>query len=170
MRASRWICLALAAGLWTGCAGYRLGPTNDQTAGARSVQVSPIVNQSLEPRLSEAVTAALRKEVQRDATFRLATRNDGDILVTGVITLFERRVLSLLPDDVLTVQDYRVTLTAQITATERLSGRVLLNQPVTGQTLLRVGTDLVSAERQALPLLANDLAKNVVALIAEGAW
>jgi hypothetical protein len=170
MHAARWLMMAWTAGLLTGCAGYRLGPTNDQAAGAQSVQVNPLVNQTVEPRLAEAVTAALRKQFQRDATYRLATRNDGDIIVTGVITRYDRRELSLLPDDVLTVQDYRVSLTAQVTARERSSGRVLLDQPVTGQTLLRVGTDLASAERQALPLLADDLAKRVVALIADGRW
>jgi hypothetical protein len=41
---------------------------------------------------------------------------------------------------------------------------------VTGTTLIRVTTDLTSTERQALPLLAADLAKNVTALLAEGAW
>ncbi len=170
MRPGRWFSFALTAGLLAGCAGYRLGPTNSLSPAARSIQINPVVNQTVEPRLAEAVTGALRKQVQRDATYHLATRNDGDIIVTGVITSYDRRELSFLPDDVLTVKDYRVSLTAQITARERVSGRVLLDQPVTGRSLLRVGTNLASAERQALPLLADDLAKNVVALIAEGKW
>ena len=170
MRLAHWLSFALTAGLLAGCAGYRLGPTNGLSPSARSVQINPIANQTVEPRLAEAVTAALRKQFQRDATYRLATRNDGDVIVTGVITRYDRKELSFLPDDVLTVADYRVSLTAQITARERLSGRVLLDQPVTGQTMLRVGSDLAGAERQALPLLAEDLAKNALSLIAEGRW
>jgi hypothetical protein len=170
MRLTRWLSGALAAALLTGCAGYRLGPVNGQPAGARSVQINPIANQTVEPRLGEAITAALRKQVQRDATFRLATQGDGDIVVTGTVTRYYRKELSFVANDVLTVKDYRISLTAQITARERTSGRVLLDQPVTGQTLLRVGADLASAERQALPLLAEDLAKSVVALLAEGRW
>lgn len=162
--------LALAAGLWTGCAGYRLGATNGAPAGVRSVQVQPIANQTVEPRLGEAVTTALRKQFQRDATYRLATQNDGDLLVTGVITQYQRQELSFLPDDVLTVSDFRVSLTARITARERASGQVVLDQTVTGQTTLRVGADLASAERQALPLLAEDVARRVVALLADGTW
>ena len=57
-----------------------------------------------------------------------------------------------------------------MTARERSTGKVILNQPVTGYTLIRVTTDLTSTERQALPLLAADLAKNVTALLAEGGW
>jgi len=170
MRPPAWSLWPLLAGLATGCAGYRLGPTDGQPAGARSIEVHPFVNQTVEPRLSEAVTAALRREFQRDGTFRLATREAGDLVVSGVITRFERRELSFLPDDILTVQDYRVDLTAHVTVRERASQRVLLDQPVQGQTLLRVGTDLSSAERQALPLLAHDLARHVVALVADGAW
>jgi len=170
MRLDRWILLLLVASLGAGCAGYRLGPTGGQTAGARSIQINPIANQTVEPRLGEALTAALRKQFQRDATFQLATRGDGDVIVTGVVNGYHRRELSLLPDDVLTAKDYRVSLTARITVRERTSGKVLLDQPVTGQTMLRVGSDLASAERQALPLLAEDLAKQIVALVAEGSW
>ena len=56
-----------------------------------------------------------------------------------------------------------------MTARDRSTGKVILDQPVTGFTLIRVTTDLTSTERQALPLLAADLAKNVTALLAEGA-
>jgi len=36
--------------------------------------------------------------------------------------------------------------------------------------MIRVGDDLTSTERQALPLLAADLAKNVTTLLVEGTW
>ena len=169
MRSYRWLSLMLAAGLWAGCAGYHLGPTGGQSAGAQSIQIQPIGNQTVEPRRGEAVTAALRKQFQRDATYRL-DRRDGDIILSGTIVRYDRQELSFLPHDVLTVRDYRVGLTAQITARERASGRVLLDQTVTGRTILRTGQNLAAAERQALPLLAEDLAKNVVALLADGTW
>ena len=40
-----------------GCAGYRLGPTGGFAAGEKSIQVMPFSNQTLEPRLTDAVTA-----------------------------------------------------------------------------------------------------------------
>jgi len=153
-----------------GCAGYKLGPVNGVSAGEKSIQISPFSNKTLEPRLGDAVTAQVRKEVQRDGTYKLASHNDGDIIVTGVITHYTRHELTFVPHDVVTVRDYRVTLTAQVTARERDTGKILLDQPVSGYTLLRVGTDLTSSERQALPLLASDLAKHVTALLVEGSW
>ncbi len=44
---------------------------------------------------------------------------------------------------------------------------MLLDKDVSGYTLVTVGTDLASAERQATPLLAEDLAQNISELITE---
>ncbi len=124
----------------------------------------------MEPRLTDAVTQQLRKQLQRDGTYRLASRDDGDIIVSGAIVRYARHELSFVPSDIVTVRDYRLALTAQVTARERGTGRTILDQPVTGYTLIRVGSDLPDTERQALPLLAADLAKNVTALLADGKW
>jgi hypothetical protein len=156
--------------LFSGCAGYHLGPTNGLAAHEKSIQVSPFVNQTLEPRLSDAVTSQLRKELQRDGTYALASHDDGDIVVTGVLTRYHRRELSLVPQDLVTVRDYRLTLTAQVTARERNTGKIILDAPVTGYTIIRVGSDLTSTERQAAPLLAEDLAREVTALLVDGSW
>ncbi|MEI6567719.1 MAG: LPS assembly lipoprotein LptE [Verrucomicrobiota bacterium] len=170
MKSARLIFSLLLIALITGCAGYRLGPTNGSGLGERSLQVIPFVNQTLEPRLSDAVTQQIRKQVQKDGTFRIASHDDGDVVVSGVLVTYERQELSFSPRDIATVQDYRVALTARVTAKDRSSGKVLLEQNVTGYTLVRVGKDLVSSERQALPLLAADLAKTITALLAEGSW
>ena len=151
--AARALAILAACGL-SGCAGYHLGP----------------LNQTLQPRLTDAVTWQMRKELQRDGTYQLATHGDGDIVVTGVLTRYQRTEVTFSSSDILTVQDYQLTLTAHVTARERSSGRVLLDQPVSGHTLMRVGNDLTSAERQVMPLLAQDLAQNVTALLADGKW
>ena len=154
----------------SGCAGYQVGPTNGVRAGARSVQINPFFNQTDEPRLIEAVTSALRKTLQQDGTYRLNTSNEGDIIVTGILLKFDRSQLSFQPTDILTPRDYRVSLTARITARERLTGKVLLDRPVSGQTTVRLSADQTNAERQAVPLLADDLARNATSLLVDGAW
>ncbi len=154
----------------SGCAGYKLGPVNGVAAREKSVQVNPFSNQTLEPRLGDAVTAQLRKELQREGTYQLASHESGDIVVGGTVTRYVRQEISFAATDILTVRDYRLELRAQVTARDRGSGKVILDQQVTGTTVIRVTTDLVSTERQALPLLAADLAKNVTALLTEGGW
>jgi hypothetical protein len=154
----------------TGCVGYRLGPSNGEAPRVRSVQVIPFENQTLEPRLTDALTGQLRKQLQREGTYRVASHDDGDIIVSGAITGYQRFELSFHPNDTLTARDYRLTLIAKITARERGSGKIMLDQRVSGSTLIRVGNDLTSTERQALPLLAGDLARNITDLLADGAW
>jgi hypothetical protein len=161
------LCLVLFV---TGCAGYRLGPVNGAVAGGKSVQVNPFVNQTLQPRLTDAVTSQMRKQLQRDGTYQLSTRGDADIVLSGTLTSYQRFEVTLSSNDILTVQDFRLILTAHVVAHDRATGKQILDQPVSGFTLIRVGSDLPSAERQALPLLAADLARNVTALLAEGKW
>jgi len=159
-------CLVLLCG----CAGYHLGPTNGLRSGERSIQVAPFANQTIQPRLTDAVTLSLRKNLQKDGTFRLNTSNEGDIIVSGAIVRYDRIQLSFQPTDVLTPRQYRVVLTAQVTARERIGGKQLLNRRVTGQTTLFVGADLPSSDRQALPLAADDLARNITDLLVDGQW
>lgn len=156
--------------LGSGCAGYRLGPVSGQAAGARSVQVNPFTSTVLEPRVNDAVTASLRKQLQQEGTFQLNTHKDGDIIVSGTILDYDRSHLSLQPGDTLTPRDYRLQLRAHVTAQERGSGRLLLKRDIVGRTTLRVTPDLASAERQAIPLVAEDLARNITALLTEGEW
>src|SRR6516164_3571783 len=117
------LALALATFALAGCAGYQLGPSNGLAAGEKSVQVNPFANQTMQPRLTDVVTYQMRKEVQRDGTYQFATHGDGDIIVTGELTRYLRVEVTLSSNDILTVQDYRLSLTAHVTAHERSSGR-----------------------------------------------
>jgi hypothetical protein len=160
----------LALTLGGGCAGYRLGPTAGFPAGARSIEVTAFKNATPEPRLVSALNNALRHQLQQDGSYRLETRGVGDVRITGEITKFQRTAIGFNPGDVLTAQDFSITLTAQVRATESATGRVLLDREISGRTTLRIGTDLASAERQAVPLLATDLARNVTSYLTSGDW
>ena len=171
MRPQIFFAICVTVILSSGCAGYHLGPVNGAVAGEKSIEIVPFNNQTLQPRLGVAVTQALGERLQTDGTYRLATRNPGDVVVTGVITAYGRKGVSFLRTDVTTAENYRVEITAHVTARERGTGKVLLDKnDVHGYTLIQVGTDLADAERQSLPLLAEDLARNITQLLTEGAW
>lgn len=161
------IVLALCAG---GCAGYRLGPSNGEVAGSRSVQVNFFRNDTPQPRVAEAVNTALRIALQKDGTYRLATQGDADIVLNGVLVRWDRPPLSFQPTDTLTVRDYRINLVAKVKATERITGKVLFDREVTGTTVVRVLEDQSSTERQALPLVADDLARKAAGLLVDGSF
>jgi outer membrane lipopolysaccharide assembly protein LptE/RlpB len=170
MRRLELFALVTATGLLAGCAGYHLGPVNGVAAGEKSIEILPFNNQTLQPRLGDAVTRALRERLQTDGTYHLATHEPGDIVVSGVITRYNREGLSYLNNDVTTTENYRVGVIAHVVVRERATGKLLLEKNVNGYTLIHVGTDLADAERQSLPLLAEDLARNITELITEGAW
>lgn len=169
MRFPALLSAILGAILLGGCAGYRLGPTNGLAAGAKTIRIGPFSNQTLEPRLGDAVTTALRQNVQQDGTYHLSTHGGADLIVTGTLLHFGRRELSFVPNDVLTVRDYRLNVVAQMITRDTTTGRSITNS-VTGYTLVRVGSDLTSSERQALPLLADDLARKMTSLLVDGGW
>ena len=164
---------ALVAGValwWGGCAGYQLGPTNGMRAGEKSIQINPVGNATMEPRLGVAVAQALRKELQREGTFRLSSRGDGDVVVNTEIVRYTRKEMAFQPQDTLSAQDYELMIYAKVVATDRRSGKELVNKEVRGRLMIRIGTDLVSAERQNLPLLAENLARNISSLLVAGEW
>ncbi len=169
MRLAALFCTMLILAGLSGCA-YRLGPTNGERVGMRSIQIQPFENKTIEPRLVEAVGLAMRRQLQQDGTYRLDTHNEGDIVVTGAIVGYDRQSLSFQSRDALTPRDYRLKLTAHVTARERLTGKLLLDRSITGYSDIRIGPDLASAERQALPLVAADLARNATALLVDGSW
>ena len=165
----RLLAAVLAAAL-AGCAGYHLGPSSGLPAGSLSVQVLPFVNHTHEPRISEYLSASMRRQFQQDGTFHLQTAGTPDIVVSGEIIRFERSELSYATNDVLTPQEYTLVLTANVVARDPVSGKTNLNRAVQGRTYIRAGNDLASTEREAMPNLAEDLARNAVSILADGPW
>ena len=166
----RALVIVAALVLTGGCANYTLGPTNGRKSGDTSIKIAPVQNDTIEPRLSEAVGNALRKQIQQDGTFRLETQDEAGILVTSRILRLERTYLSLNPRDVITPRDYQMILTMQLQATERGTGKVLVDRPLSGRTTVRVGTDVNSAERESIPLLAEVIARKATSVLADGDW
>lgn len=160
-----FLALALA-----GCAGYKLGPSNGIPAGSRSVEVNAFINRTREPRISDYLASSMRRLLQEDGTFRLETQGGADIIMTGEILRFDRTGLSYQTNDVLTPQEYTLTLVARVVARSVHSGKLELDRNIQGRTYIRLGADQSSAERQAIPMLTDDLARNAISLLADGDW
>lgn len=170
-RSLGFVVLGTAAILFvTSCAGYRLGPPSGLSAREKTVYVAPFVNKTLEPRLSEAVTQALRKRLSQEGTFRLVTRGAADIVVSGTLTRYDRQAVAYEYGDVITARDFEATATAHVVAKPTTGGAPLVDCEVRGRATFRIGADQTTSERLALPALADDLARRVAALLTDGAW
>ncbi len=170
MRLARNILAGTLLVVLCGCAGYHLGPSNGLRAGEKTIQIVPVTNRTLEPRLGDAVTSALRKEIQRDGTFHLVTSGTADIVVTCELFRYDRNEVSFVPGDIVTARDYRISLGARANAKETSTDKTLLAREFTGNTLMRLGNDLPSVERQTLPMLAADLARQITTALSDGTW
>ncbi len=153
-----------------GCAGYQLGHKGTSLKGGDSIQIKPIENRTQEPGLGEALSFALRQQIQRDGTFALETQNQGDILLEATVTSVTRNKLTLDPQDVLTVRDFEIFVTAQFKATRQSGSEVLMQKEITGKTSSRAASDLTEAERRVLPLVMQDMAQQAVDQLSNPDW
>lgn len=147
-----------------------MGPSSGVAPGSRSITIRPFSNATLEPRVTETVASALRSQLQQEGTFELATHGEGDVILTGVVQDLIREEQSFQARDTRTLRDYAFEMVAHVKAVERGSGRTILDREVRGHTMLRVVNDLPSAERQAMPLAAANLARNITSLLVDGDW
>ena len=156
--------------LATGCLGYRPGPSAGLAPGERSLRIATFPNRTTQPGLAPALASSLRRAIQADSTFRLATRGPADYRLTGTITGYERIGITFLPGDVVTARDFELRMTARVRLFDQRTGRTLLDHSLTARTLVRAFEDLARAERRALPLLCRDMALRITDLMLDGPW
>ena len=162
---SRSLCVALIL-LLAGCAGYRLGPT--LSAEYRSVAVPMFRNKTYKPQIEAQITNGIIKRFQADGTLRVDSVANADVVLSGNIIGYHRNQLRSRSAETGTPREYRINIEVKIEARERVTGKIVVAPiTVTGSADTFIGNDLQSAEEQVLPLIAEDLARQVVTLLAE---
>jgi len=151
--------------LMAGCAGYRLGST--LPPGINVVHIPTFVNETSEPRIDIETSQATLSEIQRDGTLSVSSLDKSDVILNVTLVGFELQPLRYDRDSATTAQEYRLTMTANITLTHRLTKRVLTQKTVEGEEDFTPIGDLSSAKRAAMPEAARDLAHDIVESIVE---
>jgi len=81
---------------------------------------------------------------------------------------YDRIPLRSLQSNTGVPREYRIEITVRVEARDRRTGETVLRPTeVVGTTDVFIGEDQQSAEMQALPLVADDIAKRVVGLLVE---
>jgi len=165
-RLARYSLLCLCLGLLQGCAGYQLGPVHKNRF--QSIAVPMFKNRTLQPQLEAQVTNAIIKRLQADGSLAVKYSDDADVILRGEILAYERSTLRGQRYDTTVPLELRLTIQARIEAYDRVTGAsVLAPTVVTGSADTFIGIDQQSSELQALPLIADDLAKRAVSLLVE---
>jgi len=164
----------LVAILFSGCAGYHIGPIKPKTLrDVAKVAVPAFKNETLEPRVEVLFANSVIKQIQQDGTYKVTTEADADAVLEGTLEQIIRRPARSVRGNILQTREYTLAVRIRYRILDR-SGRILDQRSVTGQTSFFVnGTDTIAAdvnqdERQAIPLAAEDAAVRLVSQISEG--
>ncbi len=166
-RSALALCLILTL---SGCAGYRVGNISGrELQGVRSVYVPVAKNRSLTPDLQMTVTNAIIRRFNNDGTLQVNQTANADSELDVTITDVIPTAISSSNNDIYVTSQYRVTIEATVTFVNRRLGRKIFeNASINGSTTYFTQSDIQEGERQALPLAAQDLANNIVNVVAEG--
>lgn len=161
--------LGLAA-LLAGCAGYRMGSVGGKSIqGITSIYVPVAKNTVQEPGIDVPLTTQIIKAFDRDGTLVTAQNQAADSELDVTVTRVERSILQYERQDVQAGNQFEIALVAQVTFLNRKTGqRVIDNVTVRGRNSYFVQRDQVEAERQALSMAEQDLAKNILSMVVEG--
>lgn len=161
-----WFACLLCALLLPGCAGYKLGPVTK--LDYQSIAVPMFKNRTYQPQLEAQITNALIKRLQTDGSLAIRSTDDADTVLTCEIISYRRMMLRGRRIDTTVPAEFRLTIEARVEAHDRITGKVILPPTVvSGQAETLVGSDQQSAERQALPLIAEDMARRTASLLLE---
>jgi hypothetical protein len=152
--------------LLTGCAGYHVGPL--LKGNYKTVAVPMFKNHTYHPQVEAQVTNALIKRLQSDGALQVASIDNADVLVTGEVTRYLRGALRSVRQETREPREYKLTIEVRISVRDQRTGQLLLKPTlVTGSAETFIGSDLQSAEYQALPLIADDVARRASRLLTE---
>lgn len=159
----------LLAYLFGGCAGYHVGPAKPAyLRQIHSIAVPTFDNKTLVPRIEVLVTGTVIKQFQQDGTFRIVNKDQADAVLKGEITGVSRSPARSLRGNVLSTTEFNLNLGVKYSLVGR-DGQVLgYPGAVGGTTSFFVGSDVSTDERQAMPLAAEELARNLVSRLSEG--
>lgn len=159
------LLLALLVG---GCAGYHVGPaTPAYLRHIKTISVPTFGNTTLVPRIEVLVTNTAIKQFQQDGTFRMAGEDQADAVLKGEIVMVGRAPARSVRGNVLSTTEFTLNLNVRYSLIGR-DGKLLTTGNASGSTSFFVGSDVSTDERQALPLAAEELAKQIVSQLSEG--
>jgi lipopolysaccharide assembly LptE-like protein len=159
----------LLALLFSGCAGYHVGPaTPAYLRHIHSIAVPTFANATLVPRIEVLVTGTVIKQFQQDGTFRIATEESADATLKGEIVAVGRSPARSLRGNVLSTTEFNLALRVRYTLVDRDGKTIAGPSEAGGSTSFFVGADVSTDERQALPLAAEELAGRLVSQLSEG--
>jgi Lipopolysaccharide-assembly len=158
------ICLLL-----TGCLGYRIGPAKPYYLGnIHKIAVPTVGNETLIPHIEVLVTDTVIKQFQQDGTYQIVNNDDADAILKAEIIRINRTPARSVRGNVLATSEFNLAIHLKYRLVGRDGKPVAPPGEVSGSTSFFVATDIITDERQALPIATEELATRLVTQLSEG--
>jgi Lipopolysaccharide-assembly len=152
-----------------GCLGYTIGPVKpNYLSQVQTIAVPTFKNDTLLPRIEVLVTDAVIKQFQQDGTFTIGNESNSDATLKGEISRITRAPARSLRGNVLSTTEFNLVLRVRYRLVGRDGKTIGPPGEVQGTTSFFRGNDVVTEERQALPLATEELAMHLVTQLSEG--
>jgi hypothetical protein len=159
----------LVVALFSGCAGYTVGPIQPTyMKGVHKLAVPIFDNKTYEPQVQTLVTDTFIKQLQQDGTYEITGLDQADAEVRGTIYTVTRVKARSVIGNVLASSQFNLQVQVRVVVVNTHTGVTIGQRDVTGQTTFFVGNDLPTQERQAIPLAAEDAAVQAASYLSEG--
>jgi hypothetical protein len=158
----RLLASSVAIFVLAGCAAYKLG--TGSTPKFATLYVATVTSDALIPQARTLVTTAVREAFIRDGRVALVdTAAEADAVLEITLSGYGRTETVARSDDTGLARRFDVTLTAVATLTDnRSKEHFFTRRPLDAKRGVFTDSGLVPSEYQALPLLAEILAKEAV--------
>jgi hypothetical protein len=153
----------LAIGFFLGgCSHYQLG-TGSTPLAFRTVFIAPVGNSAAVPQAVAPVSSAIRTAFANDPRVQLAaTPESADAVIQVTLVHYGRDFTAVLPTDTALARKFEITLSATCTLINQRTGQTqFTNREIKSIRQIFVDGGQGPAEYQAMPQLADDLARQI---------
>ena len=112
------------------------------------------------PGLEVDLTNAMINRFVFDGNLRISSKEEADLIVEASVVDYRRDALRYSEGD--DVQEYRLSVTMEVNAAERRSGKTLWNERITGDTTFFLSGPRAKTEDEAAAAAVEDAARRVV--------
>jgi hypothetical protein len=166
----KFFSAAILVACFTGCAGYHIGSVKPYyLRDIHTIAVPTFKNNTLVPRIEVLITDTVIKQFQQDGTYRIVGDDEADAILKAEIVGISRAPARSVRGNVLATVEFNLTLRVRYSLINRADETVLAPPAiVSGSTSFFVSSDIVTDERQALPLATEEVATHLVSALSEG--
>ena len=146
--------------------GYSVGST--LPPDIKTIHVPTFVNKTGEPQIESTLTRAAIQGFQREGNLRITDTDSADLILNVKVIGYDAVPVRYDADDPKQTEEYRLTITAQITVNRgNKRGLFIPTQVVSGYEVFAMVGDMSSSKLAALPGAADNLAKTIVERVVE---